>query len=432
MNYFRYSGDTLACEDVGIEQLAQKYGTPLYVYSLGTIKRHYRVFDRAFEGIDHLVCYAIKANPTLALVYLLAKMGAGADIVSRGELLLALKAGIPAERIVFSGVGKTPEEIKDALEVGILMFNVESLSELEVIADVAGRLGKKAPVSFRVNPDVDPKTHPYVATGLKTSKFGIPMGSALEAYKRAMELPSLEIVGIDCHIGSQLINLGPIKEAMLRLKALLNELKAFGAKLRYLDVGGGLGIRYDQEEPPEPSTYAETIQAALRGIESKESAKQTLILEPGRVIVGNAGILVTRVLYTKSQEGKRFVVVDAGMNDLIRPALYGSFQRIEKVKKTGAPVQKADIVGPVCESGDFFAKDREIEGVKEGDLLAIFGAGAYGIAMASNYNMRPKPAQVGVLGKGEALLSKRQTLEELIQDEAVPMALLEEKEGVQP
>lgn len=432
MNYFRYSGDTLACEDVDIEQLAQKYGTPLYVYSLGTIKRHYRVFDRAFEGIDHIVCYAIKANPTLALVYLLAKMGAGADIVSRGEMFLALKAGIPAERIVFSGVGKTPEEIKDALEVGILMFNVESLSELEVIADVAGRLGKKAPVSFRVNPDVDPKTHPYVATGLKTSKFGIPMASALEAYKRAMELPSLEIVGIDCHIGSQLINLGPIKEAMLRLKALLNELKALGTKLRYLDVGGGLGIRYDQEEPPEPSTYAETIQTALRGIESKESAKQTLILEPGRVIVGNAGVLITRVLYTKSQEGKRFVVVDAGMNDLIRPALYGSFQRIEKVKKTGAPVQKADIVGPVCESGDFFAKDREIEGVQEGDLLAIFGAGAYGIAMASNYNMRPKPAQVGVLGNEEALLSKRQTLAELIQDEVVPMALLEEKEGVQP
>ena len=432
MDYFQYEGDVLSCENVGIEQLALKYGTPLYVYSLGTIKRHYCVFDKAFAGMGHLVCYAIKANPTLALVCFLAKMGAGADIVSRGEMLLALKAGIPADRIVFSGVGKTSEEIKDAIEAGILMFNVESLSELEVISDVAGRLGKKAPVSFRVNPDVDPKTHPYVSTGLKTSKFGIPMASALDAYKRAMELPSLEIVGIDCHIGSQLISLGPIEEAVTRLKTLLSELKALGVVLRYLDVGGGLGIRYDHEEPPEPSAYAETIQAALMGIESVEDSKQTLILEPGRVIVGNAGVLVTRVLYTKAQEGKRFVVVDAGMNDLIRPALYGSFQRIEKVRKTGASIQKVDIVGPVCESGDFFAKDRSIEDVQEGDLLAIFGAGAYGIAMASNYNMRPKPAQVGVLGNEEALLSKRQTFEELIQDEVIPMGLFGEKEAGQP
>lgn len=421
MDYFHYDNDELFCEDVAIESLALRYGTPLYVYSLGTLKRHYLVFDGSFKGMDHLVCYAIKANPTLALVYYLARMGAGADIVSKGELFLALKAGIPAKRIVFSGVGKAPDEIKEALEAEILMFNVESFAELETIARIAKDINKRARIGFRINPDVDPKTHPYVATGLKTSKFGIPASLALEAYTRALQLESLEIVGIDCHIGSQLISLGPIKDAIVRLKELMQAIASLGIELKYLDIGGGLGIRYDQEEPPEPYTYAETIRSELNGI------PQTLVLEPGRVIMGNSGILVTRVLYNKVQEGKRFIVVDAGMNDLIRPALYGSFQRIDKVKRKGLPSIKADIVGPVCESGDFFAKDRELEEVQEGDLLAIFGAGAYGIAMASNYNLRPKPAQVGVLGDQEALLSKRQSLEELIQDEIIPMGMLQKE-----
>jgi diaminopimelate decarboxylase len=421
MDYFDYKNDELFCEEVAIEQLALKYGTPLYVYSLGTLKRHYLVFDGAFRDMDHMVCYAIKANPTLALVHCMAIMGAGADIVSKGELFLALKAGIPAERIVFSGVGKGPDEIREAIEAGILMFNVESFGELKAIARISRDLKKKARIGFRINPDVDAKTHPYVATGLKTSKFGIPASLALEAYKEALELESLEIVGIDCHIGSQLISLGPLKEAIARLKELIDSIASLGVDLKYLDIGGGLGIRYDQEEPPEPQTYAETIRTALKEIH------QRLILEPGRVIMGNAGILVTKVLYAKEQEGKRFIIVDAGMNDLIRPALYGSFQRIDKVKKVGTPPMKVDIVGPVCESGDFFAKDRELEGVQEGDLLAIFGAGAYGIAMASNYNLRPKPAQIGVLGDKEALLSKRQSHEELIQDEIIPTGMLQEE-----
>jgi len=426
MDYFNYKEDRLYCENVPIDSLAKKYGTPLYVYSLRTIQRHFSVFDEAFKDISHVICFSVKANPTLAILFSLANMGAGADIVSLGELFISLKAGMDAKKIVFSGVGKTEKEIESALIAKILMFNVESFDELDLIATVARRLEIKAPISFRVNPDVDPKTHPYISTGLKSNKFGISMEMAKEAYKRAIHMEWIDVIGIDCHIGSQLISLGPIKEAAARLMDFMQGVEGLGVTLRYIDVGGGLGIRYDQEEPPEPIEYAETIKDILKGM------GKTIILEPGRVIVGNAGILVSKVIYTKKQDGKDFIIVDAGMNDLIRPALYGSFQRIDSVVRKSKSNMKTDIVGPICESSDFFAKDRLIEAKKRGDLLAIFGAGAYGVSMASNYNFRPRPAQVLIHEDKEVLITKRETLDDMIACEAIPSFMSFSQEAYNP
>ncbi len=422
MHYFHYRQGELFAEEVPVREIVQEVGTPLYIYSARTLRRHLRVFQEAFADIPHLICYSVKANSNLAVLHLLGRLGAGADIVSGGELHRALRAGIPPERIVFSGVGKTEEEMEAALSAGILMFNVESLGELELLSRVAQRLGTKAPVSIRVNPNVDPKTHPYISTGLKKNKFGLPEEVAYEAYQRIKADPHLEAVGVDCHIGSQLTELSPFVEALQRLRAFWERLTAEGFSLRYLDLGGGLGIVYDQEEPPPPVEYAEALKREIRGLSS------TLILEPGRVIAGNAGILVTRVLYLKEmppteeeREGKRFIIVDAGMNDLIRPAFYQAYHRIIPVREIpGGETVKVDVVGPICESGDFLARERPLPPVKPGELLAVLSAGAYGFVMASNYNSRPRAAEVLVDGDRFFVVRKRETYEDLTRLEEIP------------
>ncbi len=408
MHDFNRRDKELYCEDVSLQELAQQFGTPLYVYSQATLERHYRVFDEAFDKLRHLICFAIKANSSQALLQLLAKQGAGADIVSGGELFRALKAGIPGERIVYSGVGKTTSEMEQALDADILMFNIESFQELKVLNDVAKQKGKKARISLRVNPDVDPKTHPYVATGLKTSKFGIAFQEAQKVYEQANQLSCIDVVGVDCHIGSQLTEVGPFVAAVKRLIELINNLRAGGFNISYLDLGGGLGITYDAEEPPTPAEYAKAIQDELR------SENLTLILEPGRNLVGNAGILLTRVLYTKETQEKNFVVVDAGMNDLVRPSLYESYHAIQPVIDLGRPSARVDVVGPICESGDFLAKDRDLPALATGDLAAVMSAGAYGFSMASQYNSRPFSAEVLVSGSNICLIRKRGTYEDLM------------------
>ncbi len=422
MHYFHYRGPELYAEEVPIAWIAEEVGTPVYIYSLATLLRHYRVFDQAFAPIPHLVCFSVKANSNLAVLRTFVREGSGFDVVSGGELFRALRAGADPQKIVFSGVGKTREEIAFALREGILMFNVESSQELDTIHAVAQSLGKKAPVSLRVNPDVDPQTHPYIATGLKKSKFGIDISSSLKEYERARSLPYLEVVGVDCHIGSQLTTVPPFVDALARIKELVGELRRRGFRVRYLDFGGGLGITYNDEKPPEPREYA----SALIGMLGELSSELTLVLEPGRVLVGNAGILLTRVLYVKSQGEKNFVVVDGGMNDLIRPALYGSYQGIQAVHRTTDQTLVADVVGPVCESGDFFARDREIPAFAPGDLLAVMSAGAYGFVMASNYNSRPRPAEVLVDGRDFYVVRERESLEDLIRGERVPPVLQEE------
>lgn len=413
MNRFERRGPELLCEEVPLRELADRFGTPLYVYSHATLTRHYTVFDAAFQGFPHLVCFAVKANPSLAILKVLAGQGSGADVVSGGELFRALRAGIPADRIVYSGAGKTTAEIEQALRARILMFNIESFQELEALDAAAGRLDQKARVSLRINPDVDPKTHPYVSTGLKTSKFGIDVSSALEGYSRAARLAHIEVAGVDCHIGSQLTELGPFVEAVSRLKGLVTDLRRAGHDIRYLDLGGGLGITYNEEEPPSPAQYGEAIRDALQG----ESL--TLILEPGRNLVGNAGILLCRVLYTKDTDEKRFVIVDAGMNDLIRPSLYGSYHAIQPVLETGRKIGIFDVVGPICESGDFFARNRELPELEPGDRVAIMSAGAYGFSMASTYNSRPLAAEVMVRGTEAWLIRERGTCEDLVRGESV-------------
>jgi len=392
----------------------EKYGTPLYIYSGKTIRRHFKVFDSAFEEISHLTCYSVKANSNLGVLALLAREGAGADIVSGGELERALRAGIPPKKIVFSGVGKTKEEIEKALKAGILMFNVESREELEALGEIAKSLKIKAPFALRANPNVDPKTHPYISTGLKKNKFGIPEEEIIPLYLKSRENPYLEPIGLDAHIGSQLTTISPFVDAVKRLKALWEELTSLGFELPYLDVGGGLGIVYGEEEPPPPQEYSSALINELKGLPI------TLILEPGRVIVGNAGILVTKVLYTKSNKEKNFIIVDAGMNDLIRPALYQAYHRIVPVEDREEEIIVADIVGPICESGDFFARDRKILRVKAGDLLAIMSAGAYGFVMSSNYNSRPRAAEVLVEGSDFFLVRRRETIEDLLNLESIP------------
>jgi diaminopimelate decarboxylase len=408
MHDFERRGKDLYCEDVPLEKLADQFGTPLYVYSKSTFERHYRVFDDAFSDFQHIICFAVKANTSFALLNLLAKMGSGADIVSGGELFRALKAGIPAERIVYSGVGKSLAEMDQALEAGILMFNIESFQELEVLNTIARDKGIKARISLRVNPDVDPKTHPYIATGLKTSKFGINTAKALEGYERAGKLSNIDVIGVDCHIGSQLTEVAPFVEAVVKLRQMIQTLRERGFNIAYLDLGGGLGITYDAEEPPSPAEYADAIRGELK------DDGTTLILEPGRNVAGNAGILLTRVLYEKETEEKRFVVVDGGMNDLIRPSLYNSYHGIVPVVDTGRDQVKVDVVGPICESGDFLAKDRELPALRAGELLAVMSAGAYGFSMASMYNSRPLAAEVLVSGDKYSLIRRRGTYEDLM------------------
>ena len=415
MHHFQYVNGELYCEDVALEKIAEEVGTPVYVYSSKTLARHFQAFDSAFEGVERLICFSTKSNGNLAILNALGRMGGGADIVSGGELFRALKAGIPANRIVYAGVGKTQQEIDQALNAGILMFNVESSQELEAINERAGILGVKAPISIRVNPDVDPKTHPYISTGLKKNKFGIAVEAAIEEYHRAKRMPNIEILGVDCHIGSQITQVGPFADAVDRLKSMIVRLKKEGIDIRYLDIGGGLGITYNDEAPPQPSEYAEAF------IGSVKELGCTLILEPGRLIVGNAGVLLTRVLYTKEGENKRFAIIDAGMNDLIRPSLYGSFHDVKAVKQAKAEeLRFGDLVGPICESSDFLVKDRDIPVFMQGDLVSVMSAGAYGFTMSSNYNARPRAAEVLVNNDRYSVVRRRETYDDLVAGEEIP------------
>jgi diaminopimelate decarboxylase len=422
MNHFQYRNREMFAEEVPLKRIAQEVGTPAYIYSLATLKRHYRVFDEAFAKVPHIVCFSVKANSNLALLRTFAKEGSGFDIVSGGELFRALKAGGDPKKIVFSGVGKKKEEIEYALATGILMFNVESEEELVALDGIAADIGKKAPISLRVNPDVDPQTHPYISTGMKKAKFGVDIKKSLEMYKKAVSLSNIEVVGVDCHIGSQLTSVTPFVDALAKVREYLDrvlagEMKKEGAQIRYLDLGGGLGINYHDETPPLPEEYANAVVQGLEGLNIM------LILEPGRVIVGNAGILLTEVQYIKETDTKKFIIVDGGMNDLIRPALYGSYQAVQPVVENNGEKILADVVGPICESGDFFAKDREIARPKRGDLLAVMSAGAYGFTMASNYNSHPKPPEVLVDGDKYYVVRKRESLEDLINGEMIPASL---------
>jgi diaminopimelate decarboxylase len=422
MNHFQYRNREMFAEEVPLSRIAQEVGTPAYIYSLATLKRHYKVFDQAFAKVPHIVCFSVKANSNLALLRTFAKEGSGFDIVSGGELFRALKAGGDPKKIVFSGVGKKKEEIEYALATGILMFNVESEEELVALDGIAAGIGKKAPISLRVNPDVDPQTHPYISTGMKKAKFGVDIKQSLEMYKKAVSLSNIDVVGVDCHIGSQLTSVTPFVDALAKVREYLDrvlagEMKKEGAQIRYLDLGGGLGINYHDETPPLPEEYANAVVQGLEGLSI------TLILEPGRVIVGNAGILLTEVQYIKETDTKKFVIVDGGMNDLIRPALYGSYQAVQPVVENNGEKILADVVGPICESGDFFAKDREIARPKRGDLLAVMSAGAYGFTMASNYNSHPKPPEVLVDGDKYYVVRRRESLEDLINGETIPASL---------
>jgi diaminopimelate decarboxylase len=412
MDYFNYRAGRLYAEDVELAAIAAIYGTPCYVYSRATIERHWRAFDQALSGQDHLVCYAVKANSNLAVLNVMARLGSGFDIVSVGELERVLRAGGDPAKIVFSGVGKRGDELRRALEVGIRCFNIESAEELERLNAVAGELRRRAPVSLRVNPDVDAKTHPYISTGLKDNKFGIDIVAAPELYARAGALPHIDIVGVDCHIGSQLTETAPFVAALERILALVDQLATRGIALEHLDIGGGLGITYNAETPPSPEAYAAALRERLRG------RKFSVLIEPGRAIVGNAGILLTRVEYLKRAPHKNFAIVDAGMNDLIRPALYGAWQAIVPVEERVGKVERYDVVGPVCETGDFLGRDRALC-VAPGDLLAVRSAGAYGFSMSSTYNSRPRVAEVMVDGGEAYVVRGRESLDDLMRGESL-------------
>jgi len=414
MHHFEYREGKLFCEQVSIETIAQEVGTPFYCYSHATLSRHFRAFDSAFDEVDHLTCFSVKSCSNIAILNLFASMGAGMDIVSGGELYRALKAGVPAEKIVFSGVGKTEDELIYGLEAGILMFNLESPQEMFFLNDCAARLGRRAPIAIRVNPDVDPKTHPYISTGLRQNKFGIDLDVSESMYAQANELSNLEVIGVGCHIGSQLTEVSPFLDTIKRLKLLISRLRNQGIKIKYLDLGGGLGITYSEEAPPHPREYARSLLAEVDGIDC------TLIFEPGRVIVGNAGTLITRVLYTKAGSVKNFLVVDAGMNDLVRPSLYGSYHHIQPVVDHGRPQLTVDVVGPICETGDFLARDRILPEAEPGELLAVMSAGAYGFAMSSNYNSRPRPAEILVRDDKFDVIRSRETYDDLLKGERVP------------
>ena len=417
MHHFVYKDTDLYCEDLSVAYIADQIGTPFYLYSYSTIKRHFQVFNNAFKSLDHLTCFSLKSNSNLAILRLLALEGGGADIVSGGELFRALRAGITPDKIVYSGVGKTPKDIELALKSDILMFNVESDQELRALNRIAKDIGGKAVIAIRINPDLELKTHPYITTGSGENKFGIQIKNSLKTYALAKRLKNIDVKGISCHIGSQLTEIGPFVEALRKLKGLLRELNGMGLDIKLLNFGGGLGITYNDEKPPHPLEYAR----ALKEIIGED--KFTLILEPGRVIIGNAGILVTRVLYTKPTATKRFIIVDAGMNDLIRPALYNSFHTVQPVKMTRSKMITATLAGPICETGDFLAKDRKMPPFKSGDLVAIMSAGAYGFSMASNYNSRPRPAEVMVKGKLSSIIRQRETYDDLISREEIPKFL---------
>ena len=413
MDYFEYHDGQLMAEQVSLQQLAETYGTPLYVYSRATLERHWKAFDSALAEHPHLVCYAVKANSSLAVLNVLARLGSGFDIVSAGELLRVLKAGGDASKIVFSGVGKQVEEMRLALDKGIRCFNVESEQELEILNDVAGQMQKSAPISFRVNPDVDAKTHPYISTGLKENKFGIHFDDAERIYRKALAMEHIDIHGIDCHIGSQLTELSPFVDALDRLLALIERLSAHGITLRHIDLGGGLGVRYNDESPPLPAEWAAALKDRLSRFDGE------IIVEPGRAIAGNAGLLLTRVNILKKTEHKNFAIIDAAMNDLMRPALYQAWQNIVPVQQhSDAAVDTYDVVGPICETGDFLGKDRELA-IAPGDLLAMRTSGAYGFTMSSNYNSRPRAAEVMVDGERHYLIRQRESFEDLIRGETV-------------
>lgn len=413
MDHFNYLDDWLHAEGVPVTEIAERFGTPCYVYSRATLERHWLAFDRSLGAHPHLICFAVKANSNLAVLNVLARLGSGFDIVSLGELERVLVAGGDASRIIFSGVGKRQDEVRRALEVGIRCFNLESEPELERVNRVAGDLGLIAPISLRVNPDVDARTHPYIATGLKENKFGIDIQAAETVYRRAADLPHLRVRGIDCHIGSQLTDLAPFLAALDRVLGLADRLESMGIPIEHLDLGGGLGIRYTSESPPEPAAYASALLYRLG------DRPYTVILEPGRAIVGNAGVLLTRVEYLKPTAHRRFAILDAAMNDLIRPALYQAHQEIIPVHlETGAEPARYDLVGPVCETADFLGKDRLLA-LTPGDLLAIRGSGAYGFSMSSNYNSRPRAAEVMVDGAEAHLVRRRETIAELFAGESV-------------
>lgn len=413
MDYFNYSDGVLQCEQTALPALAEQYGTPLYVYSRATFERHWRAFDEALAGRPHLVCYAVKANSNIAVLNILARLGSGFDIVSEGELRRVLKAGGDAHKVVFSGVGKRADEMRFALQQGIRCFNVESEQELYTLNEVARELQLKAPVSFRVNPDVDAKTHPYISTGLKENKFGISIEEAERIYMAASELAHIDIQGIDCHIGSQLTELEPFVDALDRLLVLIERLKARGIRLRHLDLGGGLGVRYQHEEPPLPSQWVSALNDRLSNFDGE------IIIEPGRAIAANAGILLTRVTVVKKNRHKNFAVIDAAMNDLMRPSLYDAWQEIQPVlEEPEREVDVYDVVGPICETGDFLGKDRELR-LCAGDLLCIRSCGAYGFSMSSNYNSRGRAAEVVVDGKQHYEVRARESFDDLIRGESL-------------
>ncbi|MBF0455893.1 MAG: diaminopimelate decarboxylase [Magnetococcales bacterium] len=415
MDYFHFVDNQLYCEEVPLTHIAKAVGTPFYCYSEKTLQRHVSVFQEAFSSISHLICYSVKANSNLAVLDALVKQGAGFDIVSVGELERVKRVGCPPERVVYSGVGKGRDEIRAALAFGLLMFNVESRGELLRLNKIAGEMGKKAPVAIRVNPDVDPQTHPYISTGMRANKFGIAHDQALSLYQEAAGMKHLQVVGMDCHIGSQLTSLAPFVDALKRILALEKELRDAGIKLKYMDLGGGLGIPYEEEQTaPHPDHYAGALMAELVGRDI------TLILEPGRAIAGNAGVLVTAVEYVKEGEDKRFIITDAGMNDLMRPALYQAYHSVlPVVRRFGREESVADVVGPICESGDYFARDRLLPEFQEGELMAIRSAGAYGFVMSSNYNSRPRVPEVMVRGGQFAVVRRRETIAQLMENESL-------------
>ncbi|MBE9520919.1 MAG: diaminopimelate decarboxylase [Proteobacteria bacterium] len=419
MHHFIYKDNELFCESVSITDIAKTVGTPFYLYSNATLAHHFNTFDKSFGEVPHLTCFAVKSCSNLAVLRLFSTLGGGADIVSGGELYRALKAGIDPRRIIYSGVGKTDEELRYALDSEILMFNIESEQELERLQQIAVEQEMTAPISFRINPDVDPQTHAYISTGLAENKFGIPIEDAERIYVKAKSMANVNILGVSCHIGSQLTDISPFTETLHKVKLFVERLGRHEITIKYLDLGGGLGVRYQDEKPPHPQEYARALKEEMGGLDC------TLILEPGRVIVSNAGILVSRVLYTKRNQAKNFVIVDAAMNDLARPSLYGAHHDIQPVLRkegqaTGEVTEKADVVGPICETGDFLAKDRELPIFEPGDLMAVMSSGAYGFTMSSNYNSRPRAAEVLVSEDQFYVIRERETYETLIRGEDIP------------
>ena len=423
MHHFAYREGRLFAEEIPLERIAREVGTPFYCYSHATLERHFQAFRDSLGSVPHLICFSVKSNSNMAVLRVFLNQGAGLDVVSGGELYRALKAGADPRKIVFAGVGKTVREMEEALRAGILLFNVESEQELLALDRVAGSGGMKAPVALRVNPDISAQTHPYISTGLKKSKFGIPFDRSMEVYRQAKALRYIDPIGVHCHIGSQILEVRPFVDTVRRVKELVRKLREESIAVRYLDLGGGLGITYEDEVPPPPSEYVEALLDELGDLDC------TLLFEPGRVLVGNAGILVTRVLYLKRGPEKNFIVVDAGMNDCIRPSLYGAYQAVWPVVQREGEKISGDVVGPICESGDFLARDRLLPPLEPGDLVSVMSAGAYGFTMASNYNSRPRPAEVLVRGTEYWVVRRRETYEDIVQGESVPEALSEADSG---